>query len=60
MKLVLGFLVGAAIGFGGAVLLSARRNQQVDERVLRAGDDSTPSPLPQQDGMAAPTPAPGV
>ena len=49
MRLVLGFLLGAAIGLAVAMVLGAR--DTVVEQATWTGDDATPPPIPRDDGM---------
>ncbi len=50
MKLAIAFIVGAAIGLAAAMMMGGR--DSAVEMATWAGDDRTPPPMPQDDGMA--------
>lgn len=55
MKLLIGFVIGLALGFGVAILVGGRGGG--GEEAMWAGDDRFPQAAPQSDGMAAAPPA---
>ncbi len=56
MRFLLGFLIGLALGFAAAMVVSSRRSREQEE-VAWAGTDVTPPPLPQDDRMTTPAAA---